>query len=687
MAKFYAALIVAAAASVGVAHPALGQATATTTIRVAGLVNYGSVVSPWPITEVPAPKGGEVVTLDYTIANTTPASGNFGPGNAGVIYSGAIGAVALTINGTSIPLTAASASTVAALSNGNCTTCSPAYFEDDYQAAAYTTYSTGGGALDAFVQVLYQSPTPLGIYVKSTTVGTVPTVPATVPPTFTAQLTLLYNGVQLLTSSPFDSIALYPPKVYVAQSPPASTQCSPAPCQTASTVSINLPLQTTNPGSPQGTNIDQQNITVGTGTAAAQLEGIISGTTLNKSISEQLCTVPIDQRLALFGTCTGHTLKVSDACGGSSPSGQVFAKIDTVIPDFLCGGSGETGKGFAIILGKAGEVDHIPGLLFSNAASAQLAFANPTGTGSGGTEPKCPYATGDWSPLPDKTEGSVPEANPLYGGSGSTLLEMTNGCGTTHTRQRGMSVLGFGLVLNTDALPGSTLVEKFTNFATAPPGTYPNMPTGGKYANLLTTIQTANIQPASVQAGIAACVTASETYAKSGQYACAARRAYKCDQSVADPNNAPAYQSSYSQSNPNGNPNPYGDVRGRLANIYLNFYTRVLGNPSPKNWPLVLGSSPSSNNDPPPPVCAADDWATGTTINSVGMLVPISKPGDLNGDGVVDCADLAIVRAHFGQTSASPSWDPRADINGDGVVNIYDLTLEAKQLPAGQSCQ
>jgi len=60
--------------------------------------------------------------------------------------------------------------------------------------------------------------------------------------------------------------------------------------------------------------------------------------------------------------------------------------------------------------------------------------------------------------------------------------------------------------------------------------------------------------------------------------------------------------------------------------------------------------------------------------------------GDRNGDGVVDCADLAIVKASFGKKVGQPGYDPRADVNGDGVVNILDLSAVAGQLPAGTTC-
>ena len=48
-------------------------------------------------------------------------------------------------------------------------------------------------------------------------------------------------------------------------------------------------------------------------------------------------------------------------------------------------------------------------------------------------------------------------------------------------------------------------------------------------------------------------------------------------------------------------------------------------------------------------------------------------PGDLNGDGVVNFADLNAVLSAFGQSGA-PGFSP-ADVNGDGVVNFQDLNI------------
>ncbi|TVQ59149.1 MAG: hypothetical protein EA379_11875 [Phycisphaerales bacterium] len=72
-----------------------------------------------------------------------------------------------------------------------------------------------------------------------------------------------------------------------------------------------------------------------------------------------------------------------------------------------------------------------------------------------------------------------------------------------------------------------------------------------------------------------------------------------------------------------------------------------------------------------------DRFSPGTpytnTITGPGELLPITTdcPGDANGDGVVDFADLSAVLSDFGQSGP----DLPGDVNGDGEVNFADLSL------------
>src|SRR5271166_3342845 len=62
------------------------------------------------------------------------------------------------------------------------------------------------------------------------------------------------------------------------------------------------------------------------------------------------------------------------------------------------------------------------------------------------------------------------------------------------------------------------------------------------------------------------------------------------------------------------------------------------------------------------------------------------RNGDLNGDGITNCADLTIVKNAFGSKRGYSNYDSRADVNGDGVVNIYDLSAVSRNIPAGIKC-
>ena len=70
-------------------------------------------------------------------------------------------------------------------------------------------------------------------------------------------------------------------------------------------------------------------------------------------------------------------------------------------------------------------------------------------------------------------------------------------------------------------------------------------------------------------------------------------------------------------------------------------------------------------------------------IDSTGMLTPggldpLPLLGDVNGDGVVDNADLQIVIGAFGSNNLE------ADLNNDGVVDFYDLQIVLNNFGATQ---
>jgi hypothetical protein len=102
----------------------------------------------------------------------------------------------------------------------------------------------------------------------------------------------------------------------------------------------------------------------------------------------------------------------------------------------------------------------------------------------------------------------------------------------------------------------------------------------------------------------------------------------------------------------------------------------------------------SEDGTPQPSILLSANAVPGSA--STYVVNYVSTPGatstatlvqaDRNGDGIVDCVDLNIVKASFGKSSSQAGFDPRADVNGDGVVNIFDLATVARALPQGTTC-
>jgi hypothetical protein len=71
----------------------------------------------------------------------------------------------------------------------------------------------------------------------------------------------------------------------------------------------------------------------------------------------------------------------------------------------------------------------------------------------------------------------------------------------------------------------------------------------------------------------------------------------------------------------------------------------------------------------------------------VAYLSTGSILGDVNGDGVVNCADVSIVKSSFGKRVGQAGYNVAADLNNDGTVDIRDLFIVSRQLAAGTVCQ
>jgi trimeric autotransporter adhesin len=113
-----------------------------------------------------------------------------------------------------------------------------------------------------------------------------------------------------------------------------------------------------------------------------------------------------------------------------------------------------------------------------------------------------------------------------------------------------------------------------------------------------------------------------------------------------------------------------------------------------QTWPYVLAASTANSGSRAvtlPNVATAQARVRVEAIGNVFFDVSkanftIRFTGDVNGDGAVTCADVAIVRAALGTQTGQPGFDARADLTGDGRVNVRDLAYVSQRLPAGTSC-
>jgi hypothetical protein len=65
--------------------------------------------------------------------------------------------------------------------------------------------------------------------------------------------------------------------------------------------------------------------------------------------------------------------------------------------------------------------------------------------------------------------------------------------------------------------------------------------------------------------------------------------------------------------------------------------------------------------------------------NRMNVFVKQARaPTDLNDDGKVDLADLAILAQAYGSRPGDPRWNTFADINGDGQIGLLDLVTLAQ---------
>jgi hypothetical protein len=268
------------------------------------------------------------------------------------------------------------------------------------------------------------------------------------------------------------------------------------------------------------------------------------------NIIEQTCIVT-DTRLNQDGTCPGN-LNIAKQCPGFPAN---------FIPPTICGASGPSANQFAVIQTFANGVDDVPGILVQTQESPNTLIPGTKIT------PDCqdPRQVLGWSPRLGADEGTIPE--------GAAMVDITGYCDKAGASTRGNSIWTVGGQLSPSVSSTKHELVGFTN---------------QKLISLAETIQSANIARP-VKERLDACLVRSAVFLNRGRYSCAARKVWVCDQQVA------ATATSFGSSAEN--PNPYGDVRGRLGNLFYTINSRILHNAPNTTWPLSA----------PPPSCRHSD--------------------------------------------------------------------------------
>lgn len=93
------------------------------------------------------------------------------------------------------------------------------------------------------------------------------------------------------------------------------------------------------------------------------------------------------------------------------------------------------------------------------------------------------------------------------------------------------------------------------------------------------------------------------------------------------------------------------------------------GCPAPGDMANPGGDQVASEPPPTEPTPGTpDDGGT-------GPQTPVAVQGDLNGDGVVNQADVDILVAAFDSGQGDARFNADADLNGDGRIDLLDIQI------------
>jgi hypothetical protein len=396
------------------------------------------------------------------------------------------------------------------------------------------------------------------------------------------------------------------------------------------------------------------------------------GDNLSGTVSEQSCLVTTDPRVTISNTgvwsCPSAPALPIGAGTSYCPSFPA-----AIIPGSVCGHSGMTGAGFAVIEGTGLGIDPNDNNSFIVTAGnidAVLPGAGNLECTSFATTGQIPLIA--WGTRSDLTtvEGTIAEDTlgsfATLGGAAGYLTELTGGCDTSTTGSRGISIFAIGLGLSTP--PQSENYQPFLYQLLAQ-----------KFAALNQTIATAAVNPASVATTLETyigSVSGAQFFVNESQSTgsvtanmnCALAQIYAADNYLRTPATLADFSSSLNTTSGGGNPNPAGDIDGRLANLFLLIYTEFLGNPppapqAPPNFQIPASAVPSCGLMQPP-------YSVGGTVKGLSGGSQVMLVNQSNGD----------TQTVTGGGTGTDSFTFPADLNPGAAYSITVATQPPNQM-------
>jgi hypothetical protein len=418
-----------------------------------------------------------------------------------------------------------------------------------------------------------------------------------------------------------------------------------------------------------------------------QLSGAGSGTLPTAApLLEESCVVKSDPRVTVVGTtwsCAGGNLDVANYCPGF-PS--------TVLPGSMCGHSGPTGAGFVVVKSTAKAVDqNANNIFFQHTVNPNIPLPGPLNL-------TCPQLeVFAWAPRSDLPliEGTIVEGGPAPGSN--YFMDLSGFCDDGGGHSHVLSMMAYGLGLNS-----------------APSGMATGLPgfVADKFTNLTSTISAASAQiDPSVAATVQGYVNQAQTFFNSGVSESASNGISCAMNSLASGDayvraNLPAFLGAA----PPGNPNPAGDIHGRLANLFLPIDLFFLMQPANAEWPTT-NVPPCVTLTPSPatvvlssasPAAATLIWGPATTafpLSFPATQCSISAsdgtfltPASVSGSGSVSTGTLTTLGTYSVQLMCSAVAGNSITSFTQAMVKVIALasinvTPPAPQVAAGGATQ